>query len=79
MSKKFKGKKCAYCAERESVTGDHIFAREFFLVAERAEVAAGTAQRNSGSICRRGKPKAFRSRDIPASNGSRAETRIWSA
>jgi hypothetical protein len=38
MSKKFKGKKCAYCAEREAVTGDHIFAREFFLVAERANL-----------------------------------------
>ena len=38
MSKKFKGKRCAYCAEREAVTGDHIFAREFFLVSERANL-----------------------------------------
>jgi hypothetical protein len=38
MSKKFKGKRCAYCAEHQAVTGDHIFAREFFLVSERANL-----------------------------------------
>jgi len=38
MSKKFKGKRCAYCAERGAITGDHIFAREFFLVSERANL-----------------------------------------
>ncbi len=38
MSKRFKGKRCAYCAEREAVTGDHVFAREFFLVSERANL-----------------------------------------
>jgi hypothetical protein len=38
MSKKFKGKLCAYCAEREAVTGDHIFAREFFLPSARADL-----------------------------------------
>ena len=38
MSKKFKGKRCAYCAEREAVTGDHIFAREFFLPSARANL-----------------------------------------
>ncbi|WLQ14380.1 hypothetical protein O5O45_00330 [Hahella aquimaris] len=36
MSKKYKGKICAYCCENESTkTGDHIFAREFFLNGER--------------------------------------------
>lgn len=38
MSKKFKDKRCAYCAERNAVTGDHIFAREFFLSAARANL-----------------------------------------
>jgi hypothetical protein len=31
MSKKYKGKPCAYCFERLSETADHVFAREFFL------------------------------------------------
>lgn len=30
-SKRFKGKLCAYCSLHPGVTGDHIFAREFFL------------------------------------------------
>jgi len=38
MGKKFKGKTCAYCGEREAVTGDHIFAREFFLPGNRANL-----------------------------------------
>ena len=42
MSQQFKGKRCAYCAEREAVTGDHIFAREFFLVFERAKSPTST-------------------------------------
>jgi hypothetical protein len=35
MSKKYKNKKCVYCAEKTSTTADHIFAREFFLLNER--------------------------------------------
>lgn len=36
MSKKYKGKLCVYCGERPSTkTGDHVFAREFFLESER--------------------------------------------
>jgi hypothetical protein len=31
MGKKFKGKTCVYCARNLSDTGDHVFAREFFL------------------------------------------------
>ena len=31
MGKKFKGKTCVYCAKNLSDTGDHVFAREFFL------------------------------------------------
>lgn len=38
MSKKFKGQRCAYCAERDAITGDHIFAREFFLPSARADL-----------------------------------------
>jgi len=30
-SKRFKGKLCVYCSQRPGVSGDHIFAREFFL------------------------------------------------
>ena len=29
--KRFKGKLCVYCSRRLAVTGDHVFAREFFL------------------------------------------------
>lgn len=36
MSKKYKDKPCVYCVERPSTkTGDHVFAREFFLDSER--------------------------------------------
>src|SRR5579863_3007413 len=38
MSKRFKGLKCVYCSARDSVTGDHIFAREFFLPSARADL-----------------------------------------
>lgn len=38
MSKKFIDKKCAYCTENLSTTGDHIFAREFFLGNQRANL-----------------------------------------
>lgn len=34
-SKRFKNLICAYCATRTSVTGDHVFAREFFLLEHR--------------------------------------------
>lgn len=30
-SKRYKNKLCVYCANRQSVTADHVFAREFFL------------------------------------------------
>ncbi len=30
-SKRFKGKLCVYCCKNEATTGDHVFAREFFL------------------------------------------------
>jgi hypothetical protein len=35
VSKKYKGKVCVYCAKRPSTTGDHVFAREFFLLKHR--------------------------------------------
>jgi hypothetical protein len=38
-SKRFKGKLCAYCGEvGASTTGDHVFAREFFLVRHRSNL-----------------------------------------
>lgn len=37
-SKRFKNQVCAYCATLPSFTGDHIFAREFFLERHRANL-----------------------------------------
>lgn len=34
-SKRFKNIDCVYCMEQKSVAGDHVFAREFFLPADR--------------------------------------------
>jgi hypothetical protein len=39
MSKKYKGKTCVYCTEEKfSETGDHIFAREFFVKSMRNDL-----------------------------------------
>lgn len=38
MSKKYVGKTCVYCAEATSTSGDHVFAREFFLKAHRGNL-----------------------------------------
>jgi hypothetical protein len=38
MSKRFNGLPCTYCTDRPSVTGDHVFAREFFLKTQRANL-----------------------------------------
>jgi hypothetical protein len=39
MSKKFKGKTCVYCATlKSSQTGDHVFAKEFFLPNRRSNL-----------------------------------------
>ena len=35
MSKRFRNKTCVYCGQINSETGDHIFAREFFLLDKR--------------------------------------------
>lgn len=35
MGKKYRAKICAYCGKEPSTTGDHVFAREFFLVKHR--------------------------------------------
>jgi hypothetical protein len=43
VSKKFKGQRCAYCSLHEAVTGDHIFAREFFLPSARADLPQAPA------------------------------------
>ena len=43
MSKKFKGKRCVYCAEALSTTKDHIFAQEFFLERHRTNLPAAPA------------------------------------
>jgi len=54
LSKKYKGKTCAYCAAPgSSKTADHIVAREFFLPERRAnlpKVAACNACNNSKSV-----------------------------
>jgi len=39
MSKRFKNKLCVYCLKNPSTpTGDHIFAREFFMQDRRANL-----------------------------------------
>jgi hypothetical protein len=38
MSKRFKGEQCVYCSTRPSFTGDHVFARQFFLESDRANL-----------------------------------------
>jgi hypothetical protein len=38
MSKRFKGKTCVYCVDALSTAGDHVFAREFFLKADRGNL-----------------------------------------
>src|SRR5262249_47802544 len=38
VSKRFRGLLCAYCSQRPAVTGDHVFAREFFLKTQRANL-----------------------------------------
>ena len=42
-SKRFKGKLCAYCCIKEALTGDHIFAREFFLKEHRGDLPQAPA------------------------------------
>jgi hypothetical protein len=37
-SKRFKGEICVYCSTHRAVTGDHVFAREFFLKARRDDL-----------------------------------------
>jgi 5-methylcytosine-specific restriction endonuclease McrA len=45
-SKKFKNKTCAYCGEPgASATGDHVFARQFFLVKHRGDDAPNASAR----------------------------------
>ena len=38
MTKKYRGKPCTYCSVRTAETADHVFAREFFLPAQRANL-----------------------------------------
>ena len=42
-SKRFSGKLCVYCSSRLATTGDHIFAREFFLPAVRRNLPQAPA------------------------------------
>ena len=53
MSKKYKGKLCAYCCKELSITGDHVFAREFFLIDKRDNLP----QVPSCETCNRAKSK----------------------
>ena len=43
MSKRFRGIFCAYCAKEMATTGDHVFAREFFLESGRAKLPQAPA------------------------------------
>jgi hypothetical protein len=43
VSKKFRGKRCAYCGDAQSTTEDHIFAREFFLPEDRGNLPKAPA------------------------------------
>jgi len=43
VSKKFKGKLCAYCSKTKATTRDHVFAREFFLVEDRQNLPKAPA------------------------------------
>jgi hypothetical protein len=43
MSKKFKGLRCAYCDGGISITVDHVFSREFFLIEDRADLPKAPA------------------------------------
>src|ERR1700730_16827139 len=46
MSKRFRDKPCAYCLTNPSTaTGDHVFAREFFPEAARANLPKGSGLR----------------------------------
>ncbi len=38
MSKKYKGKPCVYCGDYPATTGDHVFARAFFLEQEKTNL-----------------------------------------
>jgi len=53
MSKKHKGKRCVYCATNESITSDHVVAREFFPISKRA----GLPQAPSCKTCNTQKSK----------------------
>ena len=37
-ARRFKGMLCVYCSERRAVTGDHVFARGFFIVPARGNL-----------------------------------------
>ncbi|HTU24705.1 MAG TPA: hypothetical protein VMF30_04880 [Pirellulales bacterium] len=45
MSKKFKGKQCAYCGAAKATTQDHVFPRELFLPGHRANLPQAPACR----------------------------------
>jgi hypothetical protein len=53
VGKKFRGKLCAYCAKRVADTDEHIFSRQFFTVANRANLPKAPACR----ICNGAKAK----------------------
>src|SRR5881394_1954463 len=39
MTKRFRGETCVYCArEQAATTGDHVFARQFFLSDDRVDL-----------------------------------------
>lgn len=50
MSKRFRGSLCAYCAKDAAITGDHIFAREFFVQSERANLPQAPVCANCNNV-----------------------------
>jgi hypothetical protein len=49
VSKRFKGKTCAYCAREKATTDDHVFAREFFTLADRHNLPKAPACKGCNS------------------------------
>ena len=49
MGKKFRGKLCVYCTERLADTEEHIFSRQFFTLANRANLPKAPACRSCNS------------------------------
>jgi hypothetical protein len=43
MGKKYRGRMCVYCGKETATTDDHVFPRQFFLKADRADLPKAPA------------------------------------